>query len=81
MATGRRPPDRRGATLGLRDDRLAVLLAAIAPEGGWSQRELAAVDRIIAKKDTREMDQVSQLAAQRRVMQALATAFQGPAID
>ena len=58
--------------LGLQDGRLAVLLAAIAPPGGWPRRELAAIDRAMAMKDRRELDQVSRLQERRALMQELA---------
>jgi hypothetical protein len=57
--------------LGLRDGRLAVLLAAIAPAGGWPRRELAAIDRAMSKKDQAELDQVCRLGEQHTLMQRL----------
>lgn len=76
--------DRRAAqaaavrALGLRDHRLAVLLAALAPEAGWTPGEIARLDRIMALKDHAELRQAVALRQHRRLMRTLAGAS-GPA--
>lgn len=58
--------------LGLRDRRLAVLLAALPPEDGWSRGEITRLDRIMALKDHAELRQAVALRQHQGLMRALA---------
>lgn len=60
--------------LGLRDARLAVTLDALAPKGGWSAAEIAALNQLMLDKDHHEMDQARALQKCRQVMDRLAGA-------
>lgn len=63
---------RSARILGLKDRRLAVLLAALAPEEGWPRREVTRLDRIMALKDHAELRQAVALGQHRGLMRALA---------
>lgn len=65
-------------TLGFRHRPLAVLLAAIAPRGGWPARDLATLARIMALKDRDELRQAVALQHHAGLMRALARASAGP---
>jgi hypothetical protein len=67
--------------LGLRDGRLAVLLAAIAPAEGWRLTDVAAIEGIMAAKDRNELDQAGRLASHRRLMQALGAVSRMEQVD
>lgn len=58
--------------LGLRDRRLAVLLAALAPGEGWTRREITRLDRTMALKDHAELRQAVALGRHQGLMRALA---------
>lgn len=60
--------------LGLRDRRLAVLLAALAPAQGWTPGEMTRLDRIMALKDHTELRQAVALRQHQGLMRALAKA-------
>lgn len=64
-------------SLGYHEPRLAVLLAAIAPAGGWSKGGLKRLATIMAGKDRAEMDQAVALGRHRELMRALARAAAG----
>ncbi|MCL4865630.1 MAG: hypothetical protein KJZ47_07030 [Gemmatimonadales bacterium] len=72
--------DRRAATrsaqrnLGIRDPRLATLLAAVAPPAGWPARYLARLDRVMLGKDSDELAQAIRLGRVGWLMDALARA-------
>ncbi len=57
--------------LGLRDRRLAVLVAALAPEKGWTAAQLRQLNTIMARKDRAEMDQAMALRQHRGLFSAL----------
>jgi hypothetical protein len=59
-------------SLGYHEPRLAVLLAAIAPPGGWTSGALARLATIMAGKDRSEMGQAIALRQHRGLMAALA---------
>lgn len=59
-------------SLGFREPRLAVLLAAIAPRGGWPAGQLARLAAMMADKNRGEMRQVTTLQTHRGLMSALA---------
>lgn len=61
-------------SLGYHEPRLAVLLTAIAPPGGWSSSALARLATIMAGKDRAEMNQAVALGRHRGLMRALARA-------
>ncbi|MFN2316868.1 MAG: hypothetical protein ABR602_09310, partial [Gemmatimonadales bacterium] len=65
---------RAARTLGLRDRRLAVLLAAISPKKGWPAAQLRRLDTIMARKDRAELRQAVALRQHRGLMRALAAA-------
>jgi hypothetical protein len=65
---------RTARAVGLRDRRLAVLLAALAPEGGWTRRDITRLDRIMALKDHAELRQTVALGQHQGLMRALAGA-------
>ncbi len=58
--------------LGLTDRRLAVLLAALAPEKGWTAAELRQLNTIMARKDRAEMNQAMALQKHRGLFSTLA---------
>lgn len=58
--------------LGLKDRRLAVLLAALAPKEGWTAAQLRRLDTIMARKDRAEMDQAIALQQHPGLVSALA---------
>ncbi|MDZ4675630.1 MAG: hypothetical protein SGI84_14340 [Gemmatimonadota bacterium] len=60
--------------LGLRDSRLAVMLDALTPSGGWSAAELSRLNRLMPGKDRNEMDHARALQGCRQLMGRLADA-------
>jgi len=73
---GDRAAARRSAVreLGLRDPRLAVLLAAVAPPGGWRAADLSRLDRIMRLKGREELRQAVALGRHQPLMRVLARA-------